>query len=82
VPVEEISVSYGVSTQGLNLASSAGATELQNRINEAAKIACKELGRQIPASTSRDEVECVKATSAKAMVRAKELVTAAQSSGK
>jgi UrcA family protein len=82
VPIEDVSLSYGVSTKDLNLASSAGATELQKRISDAAKAACKELGRQIPTSTSSDDAECTKAATAKAMVKANELIAAAQSSGK
>jgi UrcA family protein len=82
VPIEDVSLSYGVSTKGLDLASSAGAMELQKRVTEAAKAACKELGRQIPASTPSDDAACAKAATAKAMVRANELITAAQGSGR
>src|SRR3974390_2256994 len=54
VPIEDISLSYGVSTAGLDLSTSAGAAELQRRVGNAATAACKELGRQYPGSTTTD----------------------------
>jgi len=46
IPIKEVSLSYGVSTAGLDLATVAGAEELDKRINDAALAACKEVGRQ------------------------------------
>jgi UrcA family protein len=81
VPIEDISLSYGVSTTGLDLASSAGAAELQRRVGDAATSACKELARRYPDSTTTD-AECVKKATDKAMVKVNELVAAAKKSGK
>src|ERR1039458_1615628 len=76
VPITEVSLSYGVSTAGLDLATVAGAEELDKRINDAALAACKELGRQYPKSTP-DNTGCAEAAAKKAMVAAHELVHAA-----
>jgi len=76
IPIKEVSLSYGVSTAGLDLATVAGAEELDKRINDAALAACKEVGRQYPKSTPGD-AECTEAAAKKAMVTAHELVHAA-----
>ena len=76
VPIKEVSLSYGVSTAGLDLATVAGAEELDQRINDAALAACQEVGRQYPKSTPGD-AECAQAAAKKAMVTAHELVHAA-----
>jgi UrcA family protein len=81
VPIEDISLSYGVSTKGLDLNSSAGAAELQKRVTTAAQAACKELARQYPSSTTTD-AECVKTATDKAMVKVNEMIAAAKKSGK
>ena len=77
VPIEDISLSYGVSTTGLDLSSSAGADALKKRVTEAANAACKELSRQYPEATPTD-ADCVKNATDKAMVRVNELVAAAK----
>ena len=76
IPIREVSLSYGVSTSGLDLATVAGAEELDKRINDAALAACQEVGRQYPKSTPGD-AECAQAAAKKAMVTAHELVHAA-----
>jgi len=76
IPIVDISMSYGVSTAGLDLVSHAGVMELQKRVNDAASAACKELGRQYPDSTPNDDA-CTKAAVDKAMVKVNELVAAA-----
>jgi len=43
IPIVDISLSYGVSAKDLDLASHAGAMELEKRVNDAALEACKEL---------------------------------------
>jgi UrcA family protein len=77
IPIEDISLSYGVSTKGLDLGTTAGADEMKMRVSNAAKAACKELGRQYPGSTP-DDTDCTKAAIDKAMVRVNELVAAAK----
>jgi len=46
VPIVGVELSYNVSTAGINFVSPASVTQLENRINDAAMAACKELGRQ------------------------------------
>ena len=77
LPVIDVSLRYAVSVKDLDLASSAGAAELQRRVSDAAEAACKEIARQYPAATPSD-AECVKTAAARAMVRARELLVAAQ----
>jgi UrcA family protein len=77
IPIQDISLSYGVSTTGLDLSTSSGAAELQKRVSEAAKAACKELGRQYPGSKPEDD-QCTKTATDKAMVKVNELVAAAK----
>jgi UrcA family protein len=76
VPIVDVSLSYGVSTQGLDLASHAGALELQKRVTDAAQAACKELARQYPVATPQDN-DCAKAAAAKAMVQVNAMLAAA-----
>ena len=76
VPIVDISLSYGVSAKGLDLASHAGAMELQKRVSDAARAACKELGRQYPDSLPSD-ADCTKAATDKAMVKVNEMLAAA-----
>ena len=77
VPIENVSLSYGVSTAGLDLTTSAGVAELQKRVGNAATAACKELGRQNPNSTTTD-AECVRQATDNAMVRVNQLVASAK----
>jgi len=76
VEINDMSLSYRVSYAGLDLASHAGAMEFEERVNDAAHKACKEIGRQYPDSTPGD-AECAKAAADKAMVKVHELEAAA-----
>lgn len=42
-PILDVSLSYGVSTAGLDLGTQAGAAELEKRVRDAATAACEEL---------------------------------------
>jgi UrcA family protein len=77
IPIQDISLSYGVSTAGLDLTSSAGAAALQKRIGDAAKAACKELARQYPDNSTSD-ADCVKNATDRAMVKVNEVLAAAK----
>jgi UrcA family protein len=68
IPIVDVSLGYGVSTAGLDLASQSGVAELKKRVHEAAMAACREIGRQYPDSTPNDDV-CAKAAVDKAMVK-------------
>ena len=76
IPIVDVSLGYGVSTAGLDLASAAGVAELDKRVHDAAMAACKEIGRQYPDSTPTDEV-CAKRAADKAMVKVREAAAAA-----
>ncbi len=76
IPIVDVSLSYGVNAKDLDLASHAGAMELQKRVADAARAACKEISRQYPDSTPSD-ADCEKNATAKAMVRVNELLAAA-----
>lgn len=76
VPIIDVSLSYGVSTAGLDLASHSGAMELEKRVRDAAMGACKEIGKQYPDATPSD-ADCAKAATDKAMVKVHALETAA-----
>jgi UrcA family protein len=77
IPIQDVSLSYGVSTTGLDLSSSNGAAALKKRVADAAAAACKELGRQYPSSTPED-ADCAKKATDKAMVKVDELIAASQ----
>ncbi len=79
IPIVDVSLSYGVSVAGLDLTSSAGVTELTKRVNEAAKAACAEIGRQYPGATP-SEAECAKTAAEKAMTQVHSLAANAQKS--
>jgi UrcA family protein len=78
LPLVDISLSHDASAAGLDLTSNAGAAELERRVNDAARAACKEIGRQYPDATPSN-AECAKAAAGEAMVKARKLVAAAQS---
>lgn len=76
IPIVDVSLGYGVSTAGLDLATVNGVAELDKRVHDAAMAACKELGRQYPDSTPTDEV-CAKKAADKAMVKVRQAAAAA-----
>jgi UrcA family protein len=76
IPILDVSLSYGVSAKGIDLASHAGVMELEKRVNDAAVAACKELGEKYPEATPKDK-ECAKDAAARAMPKVNELVAAA-----
>jgi UrcA family protein len=72
-----VSLTRAVNTKGLDLATSAGSSELEARVNDAAQGVCKELARLYPDSWPKGE-DCAKNASGKAMRRVHELVAAAK----
>jgi len=82
VPIKDVTLSYGVSIAGLDLASHAGFMEAEKRVNDMAEAACKDLVQRYPTGTP-SEAECTKAAADKAMVKVNELAAAAsKASGK
>jgi UrcA family protein len=78
VPIVDLTLSYPVSVEGLDLASNKGAEELARRVSRAARAACKEIGRQYPSAAPPD-AECARAAERDGMAKAREMVAAAQS---
>lgn len=81
VPIVDISIAYGVKTSDIDLATHSGATVLEQRVRDAAKAACKEIGRQYPEATPNEQ-DCASAAVAKAMVQVKSMVAAAEQAHK
>jgi len=84
VQLFDMSVSYRVSYAGLDLASAVGAAELEKRVTDAAKQACKEIAAKRPLEQfTTSEAECAKAAADKGLVKARDLeATAAKKSGR
>ena len=79
VPIVEMSIAYGVSYAGLDLASASGSAELEKRVNDAAKEACKSIAAQRPLQQFQtSEADCTKAAVDKAMIKVHQLETAAK----
>jgi UrcA family protein len=79
IPINDISLSYGVSYAGLDLASHSGATELEKRVHDAALAACKEISRQRPLDhLTPDDAGCARTAADKAMPEVHERVAAAE----
>ncbi len=76
IPIVDVSLSYTISTAGLDLASQNGAAELEKRVRTAAMDACKELSGRYKIGTPSDS-ECAKVAIDKAMAKVRQLETAA-----
>ncbi|HYB32482.1 MAG TPA: UrcA family protein [Steroidobacteraceae bacterium] len=76
IPIVDVSLSYGISSAGLDIASASGAREFEKRVSDAAMEACKELGKRYPNSTPTD-AQCAKAATDKAMGQVREMEAAA-----
>jgi len=76
IPIVDVSLSYGVSAAGLDLTSSSGRAEFEQRVSNAAMEACKELGKRYPGSQPTD-AQCAKAATDKAMAQVHQLEDAA-----
>jgi UrcA family protein len=80
-PVEVVALSHVVNYADLNIATPAGVTELEKRINDAAKSVCRELELLMPRGTSQGvgSGSCVNDATADAMAKAKVAIAAAES---
>ena len=78
-PVELALIRYRVSYADLDLATRAGARALEERINDAAQRACKDVESHVAASevSQPDEPSCVKSAVDGAMRQAREAIAAA-----
>lgn len=78
-----ISVKFAVSYSDLDLSTHSGATELERRVNAAAKKGCAEIDRLYPlAPEASNDRPCVKNAVDNAMVTAREVISAAESKAK
>ena len=75
--IMEISLSYFVSTAGLDLATDAGAQALEQRMRGAADAVCKEIGHQYTRLWPNDQ-KCAEAAMDQAKPKARELIRSAQ----
>ncbi|MDE2136762.1 MAG: UrcA family protein [Gammaproteobacteria bacterium] len=77
VPVKDVTLSYGVSSEGLDLSTHTGALAFEQRVKDAADQACKEISRQYPDATP-GEAECAKRAANGAMAQLHAAVAAAE----
>jgi len=77
IPIKDITLSYGVTAEGLDLSTNTGAMAFEQRVKDAAEQACKDISKQYPDATPSDAA-CAKAAADQAMVRVHELVAAAE----
>ena len=81
--IVNVTLSYGVSYAGLDLASNNGVQELTKRINGAAKAACTEIAKQNPlANFQNDDASCAKSAADKALASVQPVIAAAGKKGK
>jgi UrcA family protein len=73
IPIDEISLSVAVKTEGLDLGTSAGFVALEKRIQAAADSACRQISRDYPFAETSD-AECAIAAARPAIARVRELV--------
>ena len=76
IPIQDVSLSFGVSAEGLDLTTASGRQELERRVSNAAMEACTRLGRQFPHSTPSDS-ECARSATNNAMAQVQQLEAAA-----
>ena len=80
--MKDISLSYGVSTAGLDLTRTASEAELERRVNDAALAACKDIEKDYPMQSQPSVSECASNAAGKAMVQVHALIAAANKAAK
>lgn len=75
-PIEEVTLTRRVSYADLDLSKSAGAAELEKRVNQTARDACKELDARYPFEPTTAD-ECMRSATRKAMDEAHVAIAAA-----
>lgn len=76
VPIEVTTVTRKVRFSDLDLTTYSGATELQKRVHDTAKMLCKQLTEVYP-MTASEGPQCVRQASRDAMVQANAVIDAA-----
>jgi UrcA family protein len=74
--IEQITLTRKVSFADLNLSTQQGAAELEKRVTDTAKAACKELDRLYPQEAA-SKVSCAQEAADNAMVQARAAIDAA-----
>ncbi|HYL01642.1 MAG TPA: UrcA family protein [Steroidobacteraceae bacterium] len=77
VPIQDVTLSYGVNAAGLDLSTHTGAVAFEQRVKAAAEQACKEIGRQYPNATPSEAV-CATTAVDGAMARVQEIIASAE----
>jgi UrcA family protein len=72
IPINDVSMGYTVSAQGLDIGTPIGARAFEARVSDAARAACEELGRHYPDSTTTD-AECTRQATERAMIEVRQL---------
>ena len=78
VPIELVTLTRRVSYADLDLSTHTGATELEKRVSDTAKDACKQLDTLYPLTASAGGPSCVKKATDDAMVQAHAAIAAAE----
>lgn len=81
VPLEKVTITHRVSYADLNLATHAGAAELQRRVKETARAACKQLHELYPLEAN-DTFQCAKSAVAQASAQVENAIAAATKQAK
>jgi UrcA family protein len=74
-PIEQVTLTHRVSYRDLNLAMSTDAAKLRTRVDDEARLACKQLYQLYPLVAT--DPDCVKKTLKDAMAQADAAITAA-----
>lgn len=81
IPTEEVSVTRWVGYEDLDLKTHAGATELKRRVEESARLACKQLDELYPLEQS-EAPTCERDATAAAQEQVDKALAAAESGAK
>lgn len=77
VPIEEVTLSHHVSYANINIATHEGAMALKRRVEEAARLGCRQLARLYPHAEESDQT-CVRKAVAEASPQVDEAITNAE----
>ncbi len=80
-PIEQVTITHRVSYADLDLATRAGAAELERRVKETARTACRQLDDLYPAEM-RNARECAKTAIAQASPQVQSAIAAARREAK
>ncbi|MDE2052395.1 MAG: UrcA family protein [Gammaproteobacteria bacterium] len=81
IPMEQVTITHRVSYADLDLATQAGAAELQRRVKETARAACKQLDELYPLEV-KNASECTKMSVAQASTQVEKAIAASRREAK